>query len=267
MSQAHHPNQVTAQAAFDAQAQQWDVYSRAPLGRLRGDLTLHYLGRHLRRAAPRPSRSSTPAQARAAMPCPWPNRATTSACSTFPPRCWTSPAKTRPTLDPALLERLDFCQASAQEVPALYGPDRFDLILCHTLLEYVSEPRDALAGAGRRAQAGRAALAAGRQPAFRRAALGAGQGRPGKGAPGAGADALLDHALWREPPRLHRARAARDAGRAGDGDRGHLWRAHLCRLYGGRQAGRSRRSSTNCGSWNATPASWRPMRRSPATAC
>ena len=47
MSQAHNPDNSTAQAAFDAQAQQWDVYSRAPLGRLRCDLTLHYLGRHL----------------------------------------------------------------------------------------------------------------------------------------------------------------------------------------------------------------------------
>jgi len=47
-------------------------------------------------------------------------------------------------LDPELLERLDFCQAPAQEVPDLFGPDRFDLILCHTLLEYVPKPQDLL---------------------------------------------------------------------------------------------------------------------------
>ena len=53
MIQAHDQNDRTAQAAFDAKARQWDVYSRAPLGRLRCDLTLHYLGQHLKdRAKP-----------------------------------------------------------------------------------------------------------------------------------------------------------------------------------------------------------------------
>ena len=65
MTQADHPERAPpmprippepdgdkAQAAFDAKAQQWDVYSRAPLGRLRCDLTLHYLGRHLQDRQP-----------------------------------------------------------------------------------------------------------------------------------------------------------------------------------------------------------------------
>jgi S-adenosylmethionine-dependent methyltransferase len=45
---------------------------------------------------------------------------------------------------PALLERLDFCQAAVQEAPALFGLGHFHLILCHTLLEYVPDPREIL---------------------------------------------------------------------------------------------------------------------------
>ena len=43
-------------------------------------------------------------------------------------------------LDPSLLEWMDFCHAPVEEIPRLFHPEHFDLILCHTLLEYVSEP-------------------------------------------------------------------------------------------------------------------------------
>ena len=47
-------------------------------------------------------------------------------------------------LDPSLLERMDLSCAPVEETPRLFLPDHFDLVLCHTLLEYVSEPREVL---------------------------------------------------------------------------------------------------------------------------
>jgi SAM-dependent methyltransferase len=43
-------------------------------------------------------------------------------------------------LDPQARERLSFCQASVVEIPERFPPSHFDLVLCHTLLEYVREP-------------------------------------------------------------------------------------------------------------------------------
>ena len=47
-------------------------------------------------------------------------------------------------LGPPLVERMEFCRASVKEIPGLFSPDRFDLIVCHTLLEYVAEPQETL---------------------------------------------------------------------------------------------------------------------------
>lgn len=47
-------------------------------------------------------------------------------------------------LDPLLLERMDLCLAPVEEVPSLFPPEHFDLVVCHTLLEYVPEPWEVL---------------------------------------------------------------------------------------------------------------------------
>jgi ubiquinone/menaquinone biosynthesis C-methylase UbiE len=43
-------------------------------------------------------------------------------------------------IEPALLTRVDFCCAPVEHVERLYSPGHFDLVLCHTLLEYLEEP-------------------------------------------------------------------------------------------------------------------------------
>jgi SAM-dependent methyltransferase len=47
-------------------------------------------------------------------------------------------------LDPSLVERMSFCHAPVGELPGLFDRRRFDLVLGHTLLEYVSEPWEIL---------------------------------------------------------------------------------------------------------------------------
>ena len=148
MTQAHDPERGPpgrdeARAAFDAKAQEWDTYSRAPLGRLRSGLTLHYLGRHLDgRPAPLAVLDAGTGTGSYAFPLAQEGH---HVCLLDVSASMLDVARRNAAdLDPALLERLDFCQASAHEAPALYGPDHFDLILCHTLLEYVPDPRDLL---------------------------------------------------------------------------------------------------------------------------
>jgi SAM-dependent methyltransferase len=43
-------------------------------------------------------------------------------------------------LDPAAAGRVSFCHAPAAEIPDRFPGDHFDLVLCYTLLEYLSEP-------------------------------------------------------------------------------------------------------------------------------
>jgi S-adenosylmethionine-dependent methyltransferase len=137
------PDGAKAQAAFDAKAQQWDVYSRAPLGRLRCELTLHYLGQHLDgRAAPLIVLDAGAGTGSYALPLA--QQGHRVCLLDFSAQMLDVARQNAAALDPAMLERLDFSCASAQEAPSLFGPDRFDLILCHTLLEYVSDPRDLL---------------------------------------------------------------------------------------------------------------------------
>jgi S-adenosylmethionine-dependent methyltransferase len=45
---------------------------------------------------------------------------------------------------PPMTERVDYCLARAQDAPKLFPLNHFDLVLCHTLLEYVPEPQKAL---------------------------------------------------------------------------------------------------------------------------
>ena len=138
MSQAHAERDRTARAAFDAQAQQWDAYSRAPLGRLRCELTLHYLERHLDGRGPLTALDAGAGTGSYALPLA--QQGHHVCLLDVSARMLDLARQNAAALDPALLERLEFCQASVEQVPTLYGPEHFDLVLCHTLVEYVPEP-------------------------------------------------------------------------------------------------------------------------------
>jgi S-adenosylmethionine-dependent methyltransferase len=36
--------------------------------------------------------------------------------------------------------RISFCHANANQLPALFGPESFDVVVCHNLLEYTEDP-------------------------------------------------------------------------------------------------------------------------------
>ena len=129
--------------AFDAQAAAWEDYTATPLGRLREELTMRCLARHV---DPLPSGldvldvgGGTGSYALALA------RAGHRVCLLdFSPSMLAIARRKARRLGPDLEERMDFRCAAVQDLSALFAPDRFDLILCHTLLEYVSEPWEVL---------------------------------------------------------------------------------------------------------------------------
>jgi S-adenosylmethionine-dependent methyltransferase len=136
-------------AAFDAKVKAWEDYTHTPLGRLRQELTLRHLLQHLDPSRPNlhvldagggTGSYALPLARLGHRVCLLDFSAQMLAAARQKieriDRCQ--------TLDPGLIERVDLCQAPVAEVPRLFPPDHFDLVLCHTLLEYVPEPEGVL---------------------------------------------------------------------------------------------------------------------------
>jgi S-adenosylmethionine-dependent methyltransferase len=126
-------------AAFDANAEAWEDYTFTPLGRLRQELTLRQMAQHLG-PLPRSLKVLDAGGGTASYALPLAQQGHQVCLLDFSARMLTIARQKVEQLAPSLLERIDFCHASVEETPSLFRPDYFDLILCHTLLEYVSEP-------------------------------------------------------------------------------------------------------------------------------
>jgi len=129
--------------AFDAKAQAWEHYTNTPLGRLRQELTLRHLVQHL-------DAFSGCLEVLDA-------GGGTGAYAFFMARLghnvylldfsaqMLDVARTKiESFAPCLVERIKLCHATVEDIPHLFDPQCFDLIMCHTLLEYVSAPWETL---------------------------------------------------------------------------------------------------------------------------
>ena len=120
-------------AAFDAKAKAWDDYTNTPLGRLRQELTMFHLTQHL----DSPFRSLNVLDVgggTGSYILPLAKLGHQVWLLDFSAQMLATARQKAGQLDPSLIERIDFCHASAQDIPDLFSPDHFDLILCHTLL-------------------------------------------------------------------------------------------------------------------------------------
>jgi S-adenosylmethionine-dependent methyltransferase len=137
----HTPHQPLA--AFDAKAEAWEDYTATPLGRLRQELTLGHLARHLR-SLPRSLKVLDAGGGTGSYALPLAQQGYYVCLLDFSAQMLAIARQKVEQLDPSLLERIDFCHAPVEETRRLFSPGHFDLILCHTLLEYVSEPQKVL---------------------------------------------------------------------------------------------------------------------------
>jgi S-adenosylmethionine-dependent methyltransferase len=126
-------------ADFDTKAKVWEDYTAMPLGRLRQELTLRYLVQHLG-SLPRSLKVLDAGGGTGSYALPLAQQGHQVCLLDFSAQMLAIAQQKVEQLDPSLFEWMDFCHAPVEEIPRLFPPEHFDLILCHTLLEYVSEP-------------------------------------------------------------------------------------------------------------------------------
>jgi S-adenosylmethionine-dependent methyltransferase len=129
--------------AFDAKAQDWEAYTHTPLGRLRQELTQRRLAQHLDACQPGlhvlDAGGGTGSYA-----LPLAQIGHSVCLVDASARMLAIARQKAEQLDPALLARVEFCCAPVEALPDRFrrrgGAGHFDLVLCHTLLEYVPDP-------------------------------------------------------------------------------------------------------------------------------
>lgn len=129
--------------AFDAKAGDWEDYTSTPLGQLRQQLTLHYLAQHLE-SLPRRLKVLDAGGGTGSYAIPLAEQGHRVCLLDLSAQMLAIARRKVEQLDSSLMEQMDFYCATVEESPDLFSPDRFDLVLCHTLLEYVLEPREVL---------------------------------------------------------------------------------------------------------------------------
>jgi S-adenosylmethionine-dependent methyltransferase len=129
--------------AFDAHARTWEAYTHTPLGQLRQELTLHNLARHLD-ALPAPLDVLDVGGGTGGYALSLARQGHQVCLLDFSAQMLAIARQKAEQLDPALLNCLTFCHAPVSDLDALFAANHFDLILCHTLLEYVLDPWEVL---------------------------------------------------------------------------------------------------------------------------
>jgi S-adenosylmethionine-dependent methyltransferase len=133
------PRSESIRAAFDANVKAWEQYTNTPLGRLREALALHYLTQHLgllpAGASVLDVGGGTGGYALALA-----ELGHQVCLLDFSAPMLALARQKAEDRGQALLERIRFCQASVDDVPSRFAAGQFDLVLCHTLLEYVEDP-------------------------------------------------------------------------------------------------------------------------------
>jgi S-adenosylmethionine-dependent methyltransferase len=135
----------TTLAAFEANAEAWEQYTNTPLGRLREELTLHYLAQHLGTlstcASVLDAGGGTGGYSLALA-----ELGHEVCLLDFSAQMLAAARLKAEQRGPDVAQRIRFHRASVEDVPHHLAVDRFDLVLCHTLIEYVDDPGQVLRG-------------------------------------------------------------------------------------------------------------------------
>ena len=141
MHLASHERAQTQKAAAD-QAHAWDHYTRTPLGRLREGLVTHHLLQHLRHHPPGLCVLDAGGGA-GGYSLSLASRGY-QVCLLDVSQAMLDLAHSKAAASPDTLEHMEFCLAPVEDVSTRFPKRRFDVVLCHTLLEYVRRPMEVL---------------------------------------------------------------------------------------------------------------------------
>jgi S-adenosylmethionine-dependent methyltransferase len=125
--------------AFDNGAAAWCDYLSTPLGRLRHDVSLHYLTEHLGGLG-RESRVLDAGGGTGSYAVPLSERGCYVCLLDFSTEMLALARDRILSHDAGLLKLVYFRQGNVEEIAELFPAEYFDLILCHTLLEYLADP-------------------------------------------------------------------------------------------------------------------------------
>ncbi len=135
-----------AQAHFDAEAAAWARYNRSPLGRIRQELTWHNLAPCLPAVGDTgdPPRVLDAGGGSGELALRLVQRGYRVWLLDYAPAMLDQARRAARTLSDQAQARLTLCQMTADEVTRSFAPGSFDVITCHTLVEYLPEPHDTL---------------------------------------------------------------------------------------------------------------------------
>jgi len=125
--------------AFDRGAPAWAEYLSTPLGRLRCELSMHYLSQNLGGSG-HGLRALDAGGGTGSYAVNLAERGFHVCLLDFSREMLALARERIVSHNPDLLELIYFRQGDVAEIDGLFPADYFDLILCHTLLEYVAEP-------------------------------------------------------------------------------------------------------------------------------
>lgn len=134
------------QARFGAGARAWADYNREPLGRIRREVTWHNLVQQLPAITDpeQPPRVLDAGGGSGELALRLVQRGYRVWLLDYAPAMLEQARGAAETLPDELRARLNYCHAGVEESADLFAPSSFDVITCHTLLEYLAEPRTAL---------------------------------------------------------------------------------------------------------------------------
>jgi S-adenosylmethionine-dependent methyltransferase len=134
------------QARFEAGAEDWTRYNRGPLGTIRHEVTWRNLAPRLPavRAGEGEPRVLDVGGGSGEMALRLAQHGYRVWLVDYAAAMLDQARQTAERLPAETRARLTFCLLSAEETSEAFAPAFFDALLCHTLIEYLPEPRDAL---------------------------------------------------------------------------------------------------------------------------
>ena len=137
-----------AQARFDAGAEAWSRYNQRPLGRIRREVTWHNIAPYLPQAVDGqdPPRVLDAGGGSGELALRLAQRGYRIWLLDYAPAMLDQARQAAQALPKDVQARMTFCLMPVSDVHDSFAPGFFDVILCHTLIEYLPDPVDALRG-------------------------------------------------------------------------------------------------------------------------